>query len=237
VEETMQCKPVTFSRYIFPILAVGLLILLIPSRMTQAATAAPTLAEEFNGTSLDLSKWTVVHGAPSLTNGQLRLAGGASSRAEMQSMQRFAYGVLQMKISSSTWKAQSNPSTDSSFGFEMWQGTNGLCHYSVILKANGHLGLMRPQPDANGNCSGDPELQVHIPISNWDTVRAGKTLRITLTWAPRSVTLHITSGANEGAAYYFGGVEPTNRLKIRLNADQGETYWIDFVRVVGIPWR
>lgn len=234
----MKLGFIKLTKYIFPLLVIGLFIFLAPSRYTQAATAVPTFRDEFSGTSLDSTKWVKVHGNPRIANGKLILAGGINELAEIQSLKQFSYAVLQMSITSSYWKEQTDQSSDSSFGFEIWQGTNGQCHYSVILKANGHLGLMKPQPDANGNCSGDPEFQAHEQIQNWDAVRAGKTLRLTLTWAPRSVMLHVTSGAsNQGAAYYFGVAEPTNRLKIRLNADQGETYRIDFVRVVGIPWR
>ena len=225
-------------RYLFAILVPGLLIALAPSSQTQAATAVPTLIEEFNGTSLDLTKWVKIHGNPTVANGKLRLAGGINTMTEIQSVPRFGYGLLQMSIISANWRPQNDNLSDSSFGFEIWQGVNGECHYSVVLKSNGHLGVMRPQPDVNGNCSGDPEFQAHLPIENWDAVRAGKTVRITLTWAPRSVTVHVTSGsANQGATYYFGTAEPTNRMNIRLNADKGETYRIDYVRVVGIPWR
>jgi hypothetical protein len=234
----MKRDLVRLIHYIFPILVIGLFVLLAPTRMTQAATAVPTFQDEFNGTSVDPAKWTVIHGNPTLANGKLKLAGGISSLAEIQSIKKFSYGILQMNISSTNWKPQTDQSSDSSFGFEIWRGTNGQCHYSVILKTNGHLGVMRPQADANGNCSGDPELQAHIPISNWDALRAGKTLRLTLTWAPKSVTLHVTSGSsNEGVASYFGPAEPVNALEMRLNADKGETYRIDYVRVVGIPWR
>jgi hypothetical protein len=240
-EEIMKLDLVKVVRYLFPILVIGLLILLAPSSQTQAATAVPTLIEEFDGTTLDGTKWVKRHGNPSLANGKLTLAAGINTAAEIQSLRKFSYGIVQMSITSSNWKPQSDQRTDSSFGFEIWQGANGQCHYSVVLKANGHLGLLRPQPDANGNCSGDPEFQSHLPIPNWDALRAGKTLRMTLTWAPKSVTLHITSGsANQGGAYYFGVAEPTNSLKIRLNAlnpDKAETYKIDYVRVVGIPWR
>jgi hypothetical protein len=228
------------TRYIFTILAIALSIVLASSSNTQAATAVPTLVEEFNGTSLDFSKWVKVHGNPTVANGKLTLAGGANTTAEIQSIKRFGYGVLQMVISSSSWKPQSGQ-TDSSFGFEFWQGANGNCHYGVILVANGHLGLLRQKPDANGNCFGDPKPdmeQVYEKINNWDTILTGKTLRLTLTWAPKSVTLHVSSaGVNEGVAFYTGAVEPVNKLEIRLNADKGETYRIDYVRVVGIPWR
>jgi hypothetical protein len=235
MEECMKREPAILSRYLFALLAIGLLVLLAPSRMSQAATAVPTLQDEFNGTSLD-PQWIEVHGNPRVANGKLRLAGDVSERAELQSIKRLRYGVMQMSISSSSWKPQ-NQKTDSSFGFEMWLGANGSCHYSVVLKANGHLGLMRSQPDVNGNCSGDPKFQAHLPVSNWDQLRARKAIRFTLTWAPKSVTLHITAGSKEGAAFYFGTAEPTNALRIRLNADKGETYLIDYVRVVGIPWR
>lgn len=106
----------------------------------------------------------------------------------------------------------------------------------MILKANGHLGLLRPQPDATGNCFGDPKFQAHIPITNWDTIRARKTVHLILTWAPNRVTLRVSSGnTNSGSAVYVGEAEPTNQLKIRLNADKVETYKIDYVRVEAIP--
>lgn len=229
---------IKFIRYIFPILAMGLLIFLAPSRMTQAATAVPTLRDEFSGTNLDPAKWTVVHGDPSLVKGKLVLAGGIHELAEVQSLQPFRFAVLQMSIDSLDWKAQNDPSSDSSFGFEIWDGANGQCHYSVVLKANGHLGAMRSHPDdVAGNCSGDPAFQAHEPIQNWDAVRAQQSLRITLTWALKSVTLHVTTGSStDGGTYYFGTAEPTNWLKIRLNADKGEKYRVDYVRVVGISW-
>jgi hypothetical protein len=229
-------------RYIFPAFVIGSLFLITPSRMTEAAPTVPTLIEEFNGTSLNLNKWIKVHGNPTVANGKLTLAGGVNTTAEIQSLKKFAYGVLQMMITSSNWRPQEGPDhvTDSSFGFEIRQGTNGQCQYSVILIANGNLGVIRQKPDSNGNCSGDPlpTEQVYKKITNWDTIRAGKTLRLTLTWAPKSVTLHITSGnINDGVAYYFVPVDPINSLEIRLNADKSETYKIDYVRVVGIPWR
>jgi hypothetical protein len=234
----------TLSRYVFPILFISLLFIVEPLRSTQAsAVATPvvrTLIDEFNGTSLDLSTWDIFHGTPTVANGRLTLAGGVNTTAEIQSVQKFGYGVVQMVITSSNWKPY-DQITDSSFGFEIWQGANVRCQYSVILVANGHLGLIKQRPDANGNCSGDPILdteQVYEQISAWDQIRSGRTVRLTLTWAPRSVTLHISSaGVNEGVAFYTGPVEPVNGLEIRLNADKGETYRIDYVRVVGIPWR
>ena len=235
----MKLDLVKVVSYLFPILVIGLLIALAPSSQTQAATAVPTLIEEFNGTSLDPVKWTLIHGNPTVANGRLTLVGGANTTAEIQSIKRFGYGVLQMVITSLHWKPQSGQ-TDSSFGFEIWQGANGQCQYSVILIANGHLGLIRQKPDTNGNCSGDPkpEEQHYEQISNWDAIRTEKTLRITLTWAPKGVTLHVSSaGVNEGVASYTGAVEPVNQLEIRLNADNNETFKVDFARVVGIPWR
>jgi hypothetical protein len=93
---------VTVIRYRFPLLAMAMILFLAPSRMTQAATAVPTFQNEFNGTSLN-PQWSVIHGNPTVANGKLRLAGGVSELAEIESIRRFSYGVLQMSIPSSHW--------------------------------------------------------------------------------------------------------------------------------------
>lgn len=228
----MKRYPATLNWNSFLVLVISLLFLFTPSKITQA-TALSTWSDEFNGTRIDSTKWIVISGDPRIANGKLTLTGGLNTLAEVQSLKKFGYSVLRMVITSSSWKPQS-ATTDSSFGFEIWQGANGACHYSVILKANGHLGLLRPQPDANGKCFGDPKFQAHIPITNWESIRAGKTIRLTLTWAPNRVTLRVSS-TNSGSAVYVGTAEPTNQLKIRLNADKAETYKVDYVRVEAIP--
>ena len=101
-----------------------------------------------------------------------------------------------------------------------------------ILVANGHLGLLRSAPDAYNNCSGDPLFQAFIPISNWDAVRANGVIFVTLIWTPGSVTLHVSDGGtNRGTASHSGIAVPDVPLRIRLNADFGETYTIENVRV------
>jgi hypothetical protein len=141
---------------------------------------------------------------------------------------------LRAAITSSNWKPQSaQQNVDASFGFEIF---NGNCHYGVIFIQNGHLGLLRSTPNAQNMCSGDPANQAFIPISNWEAVRARGTIFVTLIWAPNRVTLHISDGGtNRGMASYTGDAEPQIPLRIRLNADFGETYSIDYVRstVVG----
>jgi hypothetical protein len=202
----------------------------------QASTLGVCFDDEFNGSELNLGKWDVFKGNPTVSEGELVLSGG-NTTAEIQSKQELLYGVLQMVITSSSWKPQAEV-TDSSFGLEHFKGTNGQCHYAVLFMANGHLGLLRSEPVEDDNCFGDPKYQAFIPISNWDAVRAKGTVIVTLTWAPNSVMLHVNDGsANSGDASYPGIALPATSLKIRLNADVNENYSIDYGRLIGIPWR
>jgi len=188
-------------------------------------------SDEFDGNALDLTKWDVFRGSPTVSNGRLTLYG-----AEVQSKAVFQCGVLQGAIQSSDWKPQ-NQFTDSSFGFEIWTGANGKCHYGVVFKANGHLGVLRSQPDANNNCSASPEYQDYTWISNWDAVRAGGTVYFILTWSSNRVTLYVSDGGpNSGQASYTGQALPNVPLKIRLYADTGETYSIDYTRLYQGPF-
>ena len=187
-------------------------------------------SDEFDGSELDLTKWDVIRGSPTVDDGKLTLP-GAATRAEIQGKTRFQYAVLQAAIESADWKSQTQ-GTDSSFGFEIWTGANGQCHYGVILIANGHLGVLRSQPDANDNCSGDPEYQAYVPISNWDAVREAGIVYLTLTWSPNGVTLDVNDGvSNSGRACYEGEAVPDVPLEVRLNADYDENYHVDYVRV------
>lgn len=186
--------------------------------------------DEFDGSELDPAKWDVIQGIPTVGDGKLTLPGD-TTRAEIQSKAQFQYGVLQVAIESSDWVSQTQ-GTDSSFGFEIWTGANGQCHYGVILIANGHLGILRSQPDADNNCFGDPLHQAYLPISNWDSVRAAGRVYLTLTWSPGGVTLYVSDGSsNSGLASYTDEAEPAIPLEIRLNADVGEIYHVDYVRV------
>jgi hypothetical protein len=190
--------------------------------------------DEFDGNELDLTKWDVITGTPTVGDGKLVLPGGAT-RAEVQSKAHFQYGVLQAAIQSFDWVMQAEV-TDSSLGFETWTGANGKCHYGVVLIANGHLGVLRSQPDANDNCFGDPEYQEYPPISSWDAVRAAGAISLTLTWSPDGTTLCINGGGSSmGQASYAGQALPAIPLKIRLNSDIGETYLIDYVKARGHP--
>ncbi|MGH9939618.1 MAG: hypothetical protein ACREAM_25535, partial [Blastocatellia bacterium] len=106
------------------------------------------------------------------------------------------------------------------------------------LKANGHLGLLRPEPDANNNCSGDPLNQEHPPIPNWDALRAGGRIVMLLIWAPGGVTLRVSDG-NVGAGLVVSmpnsKAAPNVAMRIRLNADVNETYRVDYVRWADAP--
>lgn len=183
--------------------------------------------DEFNGEVLDLSRWHVFHGSPTTENGYLVLAGGAA-RAEVQSEPELQYATMTIKIVSSNWKPHTE-FTDSSFGFEIWTGVNSSCHYGVILIANGHLGLLRAQPDSNNSCSGDPLHQAYLPIPRWDEIQAADAITLTLRWSAGSVALCADNGDAQGCASYAGEALPTLPLKIRLNADFDETYQVDYV--------
>ena len=184
-------------------------------------------------------------GHPTVSGGQLILAAQPGTRADIQSKTVCQYGILHAVITSSDWKPQTS-TTDTTFGFEFFDGN---CHYGVILVANGILGLLRSEPDHNNDCStqsagipnrlpSDPKFQEYIPISNWDTVRLGRTIFLTLIWTPSGVTLHVSDGgSNSGVASYSGVAVPNTPLKIRLNADFGETYSIDYIRVGNLLLR
>ncbi len=144
--------------------ALLLTLLLFITLISASAQTGRGFGDDFNGNQLDAAKWDVFKGSPTVSGGRLTLDGGAT-RAEIQSKQSFLYGALTIAIDSAHWKPQSGD-TDSSFGVEIFTGANGLCHYSAVLKANGHLGLLRPKPDASNNCPGDPpeEGQEHVPL-------------------------------------------------------------------------
>ena len=197
---------------------------LMLSGLPLAVSADACVSDEFNGSALDGTRWDVFKGSPKVSGGNLILAGTSGTRAEIQSKKLCMYGVLQTSITSADWKTQSVSIDDSSFGFENFSGTNGQCHYAVILVANGHLGLLRAVPDAEGNCYGDPPLdhQKYIKISNWDAVikGAGGRINITLNWSPNNVRLSVSDGGlNTGEAAYTGDVVPALPLKLRLNAN------------------
>lgn len=183
-------------------------------------------SDEFDGDGLDRGKWDVFEGNPVANGGWLTLSG-----ANIQSKSVFGSGILQGVIQSSDWKPQ-NQFTDSSFGFEIWTGSNNQCHYGILFKASGHLAVLSPQPGIDGNCSGDPLYQAYPPVSNWDTIRAGSTVSFTLSWLPDSVTLKVSGNGQEGQASYIGQAIPTVPLKIRLYSQTNETYKIDYVRLI-----
>ncbi len=213
-----------------------LTLLLFIASISANAQSGRGFGDEFNGNQLDPAKWEVFKGAPTVTGGALTLNGG-STRADVQSKQSFLYGALTIALDSASWKPQSGD-TDSSFGVEIFTGANGQCHYSAILKANGHLGLLRPEPDASAACSGDPRFQDHPQISNWDTIRAGGRVVMTLIWTPGGVTLRISDGSNlNGFAVSTPSREatPNVAMRIRLNADLNETYCVDYVRWADLP--
>jgi hypothetical protein len=197
----------------------------------------PTLvfSDEFGSNELDLSKWDVYTGIPTVSGGWLTLPG-----AEIQSKREFICGTLQGVIRSTDWKPH-DEFTDSSFGLEIWKGTDGTCHHGVVFKANGHLGLLRSELVTNSTCvsqsvgipghqPNDPKYQDFLAIPNWNAITATGTVTFTLTWS-KSVTLEVSGGQSSGQVYTdTSDAIPTVSLKIRLYATPTETYQIDYVR-------
>lgn len=175
---------------------------------------------EFNEMML-LEKWRVLKGDPKVHGAYLTL-----SEADIQSKEMFKDGVLQGEIYSPDWKPQSQ-FTDSSFGFETWSGKYNQCHYGILFKANGHLAVLRSQPDKDEKCSGDPLYQVYPPIPNWDTIRAANVVSFTLSWRAGEVVLRVSGNGKEGQTSYSGPAIPDVPLKIRFYAQAGETYSTD----------
>jgi len=197
-----------------------------PCTLRAASGCSPVLFnDEFDGSELDEDKWEVFEGSPAVSGGWLTL-----SETDIQSRLGFHSGILQGVIQSSDWKPQSQFS-DSSFGFEIWTGNNGQCHYAILFKASGHLAVLRSQPDGDGNCFGDPLHQAYPPVSNWDAIRAGDTVSFTLSWCSDSVALEVSGNGQEGQSSYTGQAVPTVPLKIRLYAQPSETYKIDHIRL------
>ena len=200
-------------------------------------------SDEFDGNALDQSKWDVYKGTPTLGSGWLTLPA-----AEIQSKSDFSCGILQGVIQSSDWKPQSE-FTDSSFGFEIWEGADGKCHHGVVFKPSGQLGLLRSEPNANNECAGqsagipgrhpdDPLYQDFLAIPNWNAISTTGTITFTLTWS-ESLRLEVSGGQSSGQVHTDASLAiPTVPLKIRLYAhtfDTGvtETYKIDYIRLYG----
>jgi hypothetical protein len=196
----------------------------------------PLFADEFDGTALDRLKWDVYAGTPSVSDGWLTLPG-----ADIQSIPAFSCGTLQGVIRSTDWKPYEE-FTDSSFGFEVWEGADGRCHQGVVLKASGQLGLLSSRPDSQGNCAGqsagipgrhpdDPYYQDYAAIPSWAAISAAGTVTFTLTWS-EGVTLELSGGQASGQVHIdTSPAIPGVPLKIRLYAVPAETYEIDFVRL------
>jgi len=195
-----------------------------------------SLADDYAEQNLNTHLWNVIHGSPQVNGGILVLVGG-STKSEIQSTMSFSPGaVIQMKITSSDWKPQGT-FTDSSFGFEIFTGANGQCHYGVLMNGSGHLGLLRPEPDGNGDCFNDPKFQDYQSLPNWDTIRASQTITMMLAWTISGATLQV-SGANDSSATVLHKLPmaiPNVPLLIRLNADFNETYAIEYVYALALP--
>jgi hypothetical protein len=207
------------------------------------ATRVPVLfGDDFNVNELDRAKWDAYKGVPIVSSGWLTLSG-----AEIQSKPEFSGGILQGIIQSPDWKPQGE-FTDSSFGYEIWAGADGKCHYGVVFKASGQLGLLRSQPDMENKCAGqsagipgrdpdDPLYQDFLAIPNWNAIKATGTVAFTLTWST-GVTLEVSGGLSNGRVYTDASPAiPAVPLKIRLYAHTyaslavTDTYRLDYVRL------
>lgn len=209
----------------------------LAGRTVSASVITPTLylpliqsplvlifSDEFDGNVLDSSKWL---GTGTVADGKLLL-----SDTEIQSQMDFTYGILQAKIESSDWKAQDSPIfTDASFGFEKWIDA---CHYGVLLKANGHLGVLQ-----ESSCPTINEEYPPVPTQAWNAIRSTSTIFLTLTWSPNEVTMHLSDGSLNSTVV-TGTLVPDVPLKLRFNADWdephvSESYSIDYIRVYQVP--
>lgn len=214
-----------------------------PTSHISSGQASLVFGDEFNGSELDLAKWYLFSGTPIESGGWITLAG-----ANIQSKTEFTGGVLTGIIRSTDWRPLGE-FTDSSFGFEIWGGADGICHYGVIFKASGQLGLLRSQPDAEGKCKDqsknipghtvpdDPVYQDFIAIPNWDAMKASNTLAFTLTWSS-SVTLEVSDGSLVGLVFTdTSPAIPSVPLRIRLYAHtfaaplSTDTFALDYVRL------
>jgi hypothetical protein len=201
-----------------------------------AGQAPPLFYDKFDDIELDRLKWDVYGGTPIVESGWLLLPS-----ADIQSIPTFSCGTLQGVIRSSDWQPN-GAFTDSSFGFEIWEGADGKCHHGVVLKGSGQLGLLHSKPDAEGNCAGqseaipgrhpdDPYYQDYRAIPSWETIRAAGTVTFTLDWS-EGVTLEVSGGPSSGRVHMeTSPAIPGVPLKIRLYAEPAETYAIDSIRL------
>lgn len=216
-----------------PLLLVGLFHL-VPSLN---AGHPPNFSDEFSGVQLDLSKWDRTGGGGgSLTvaGGKLGLRGGTkttsgTNRVEIQSQLRFHGGTLRFSIESSSLKPHTAP-TSTSFGFNVLGGSGARCHFSVQFEGSGHFVLLRSVPDANNDCSGEPQLRNVIRISNWDALRSRARLFIEIAWTQAQARVVVDDGGGlRGEASYSGQGIPAEAMKIRINVEEEEGYQVDFV--------
>jgi hypothetical protein len=207
-------------------------------RAIPSTTQAPVLfSDTFDGDTLDPIKWVTETGTPIVGNGWLTLTAAA-----IHSRGRFSSGSLQGVIQSLDWKPQ-NVSTDSSFGLEIWEGADGMCHYGIVFIASGHLGLLRSKPDANKNCTNqsagipdrlpsDPYYQAFLPIPNWNAITTTGKVTFTLTWS-RGVTLEVSNDITTSQVYTDTSLAiPSVALTIRLNSKfVTETFGIYYIQL------
>jgi len=203
--------------------------IIVTPTIPPAITAEPTAGvdiyqqlrfDELLRPPLLLDGWYVAQGSPIFkAEGRLMTLSGT----DVQSSHVYNYGVLEGVIHSSDWKPQTLFS-DSSFGFETWNGTNNDCHYGVLFKSNGHLAVLSSTPDMQKKCSGDPKNQAYPPVPNWDAIRAGKTVSFTLIWNTESVTLRVKGNGLEEQVSYTGPAIPTVPLHVRLYSQTSESH-------------
>lgn len=182
-------------------------------------------SDSFDGSQLDLNKWMVIRDTPFVSGGFLHLIGDSSDRSEVQSVPTFLYGEYKIVVESAADWFHSY--TDSSFGLESFSPQN--CHYGMTFIASGHLGLLRAEPDAQGNCTGDPKYQDYIQVPNWDLIRSGQRVFLDFKWQRGSVQLLVEGNGYSGIASSTGPAVPATPLRFRLNSDYNQAFAVDCV--------
>ena len=194
------------------------------------------------------SDWIEVKGSPYIDEGKLILID-----SEVQSVAEYSEGVLIINIKSPDFKNITDPVfTDGSVAVEIWNGLNNSCHYGIGFKPNGHVFILKSQPNGNNDCSqqsagiadrlpGDPKYQEFYSIENWDSFVESNldTVSVRITWNNQETTIYISDGT------YIDQTISSNLkidvpMKIRLNTawdepHESETFEICSVEVYQPP--
>ena len=200
--------------------------------------------DDFNGRSIDPTKWDIIHGNPYLFNCGVVLTTtripGVPSKTELRSRRLFEPdSMLIIRATTQNWQGE-NKEGDTSFGFERWY-TN--CHNAVIVTSDGQLGLIRPEEGVDCSQPDPPTRECYLGIRDWATLRK-QPHEFAILWISTGVTLSIDGVSNVTSAECITPAIPQIPLHIRLNANvfdedlpgKGTQYdqdvlWIDYLYV------